>query len=617
MEFIIGCNYWASHAATEMWRNWNEDAIRGDLKVLSEHGIKYLRVFPLWRDFQPVIPCMGKRDEIWEFRLEGERPATNPDYLDEVMLERFDKFCDICDEFGIQLIVALITGFMSGRVFIPPVMFGKDIYADGMALLFQQRFVRGFVSRFKSRKTIHGWDLGNECSGMWPIKDRFTATNWIATIANAIRANDTEHCIYTGMHGIAVDETQSKWSIEGEAEFTDAITTHAYSYWIPCAGRDRISNFRTTMHAPYENKMFADIVNKPGLVEETGTIGHMCCNKELAAGFLRINLLSCYANGATGLMWWCANDQTNIDTIPHIWYMTEIELGMMDTERKPKPVLLEMKKFAEFLDGLDFELPKAREDAVCVLTKDQNQWEVGYVTYTLAKQADINLKFCFGEKSVPEADTYIIPSVVGDTVLKRESFDYIKDRVYNHGATMYISQDFGIIAGFNDLTGLEALDNGREKQSGTIDWDGERINYKRERTLFIRETEAEVLARDDKGMPAVTRHKFGKGYVIYVNFPLENMLREENGICDSNYYQVYKKAFADVLSKKYVTSGNKYVTVTEHESEDGIYCVALNHSNEPQKAQLNFNGCEADKIYRGNIEEIPPFEGVIVKIKKL
>ena len=54
MDFILGCNYWASNAGTEMWTNWDENAVRKDIKTLSEYGVKYLRVFPNWKYFQPA-----------------------------------------------------------------------------------------------------------------------------------------------------------------------------------------------------------------------------------------------------------------------------------------------------------------------------------------------------------------------------------------------------------------------------------------------------------------------------------------------------------------------------------------------------------------------------------
>ena len=31
MDFLIGCNYWASNAGTEMWRNFEPDIIDKEL----------------------------------------------------------------------------------------------------------------------------------------------------------------------------------------------------------------------------------------------------------------------------------------------------------------------------------------------------------------------------------------------------------------------------------------------------------------------------------------------------------------------------------------------------------------------------------------------------------
>lgn len=618
MEFLTGCNYWTTHKATEMWKDWDEGEVRKDLKALSENNVKYIRVFPLWRDFQPIIPCMKKRGHIVEFRLEGDRPAENRDYLDETMLARFDRFLDICDEFGIKVVVGLITGFMSGRLFIPSALFGKDLFKDEMALLFQQRFVRGFVTRFKDRTAVYAWDLGNECHGMGNIDNRFVASNWIGIISNAIRAADPKRPIISGMHGIGIDESESTWSIDGQAEFVDVITTHIYPYWTDCAGRDKIASFRASMHSTYETKMFSDLVDKPCLVEEIGTVGPNVCSEDVTADFLRISMLSNYANGAAGFMWWCSGDFTDVKTIPHAWYMTEVELGMMDTNRSPKPMLSEMKKLTEFLNSLDFELPKVKNDVVCVLTKDQKQWEIGYITHCLAKQSNLSLKFCFGEKQIPEADAYLIPSMFGDNIMCHESFDYITDRVYNHGATLYMSMDFSMVKKFADLTGNTVEDSGLIAQKGSFALSGKEIEYMRDRTYFIRAERAEVLAKDEDGTPIMTRAKYGKGTVVYLNFPLEKKLIAENNAFLKNNHEVYKEAFSELIAKKEIISENKYVCVTYHPSGDTAYCVALNHSPDTQKTELRLKpGWEIDKVYRGGVEELPPFDGAIFRIKKV
>ena len=97
-EFMLGCNYWASHAGTEMWKNWDEQQVDRDLNNLSEYGIKYLRVFPNWRDFQPVVPVYFAKGIIKEYMLDGCRQPENPWYLDEIMLGRFGKFCIIAEK---------------------------------------------------------------------------------------------------------------------------------------------------------------------------------------------------------------------------------------------------------------------------------------------------------------------------------------------------------------------------------------------------------------------------------------------------------------------------------------------------------------------------------------
>ena len=59
MEYMIGCNYWDSKSGTEMWLNWDEKSVDKDLTELEKYGTEYLRVFPNWRDFQPVHPQIG------------------------------------------------------------------------------------------------------------------------------------------------------------------------------------------------------------------------------------------------------------------------------------------------------------------------------------------------------------------------------------------------------------------------------------------------------------------------------------------------------------------------------------------------------------------------------
>lgn len=151
-EFFIGCNYWASHAGTNMWHDWSIETIEKDFKLLSEQKIKYLRIFPLWSDFQPIKMLRTCRGEEKEISMgENFLPLTEAGQagLDEVMLERFGVFCDLAQKYDLRLIVGLITGWMSGRLYVPELFEGVNVLTDARAIKWQIKFVKYMVKHFK------------------------------------------------------------------------------------------------------------------------------------------------------------------------------------------------------------------------------------------------------------------------------------------------------------------------------------------------------------------------------------------------------------------------------------------------------------------------------------
>ena len=53
-SFAIGVNYWDSRSGTDMWKNWDFETVDADFAALAAVGVKNIRVFPNWRDFQPI-----------------------------------------------------------------------------------------------------------------------------------------------------------------------------------------------------------------------------------------------------------------------------------------------------------------------------------------------------------------------------------------------------------------------------------------------------------------------------------------------------------------------------------------------------------------------------------
>ena len=140
---------------------------------------------------------------------------------------------------------------------------------------FQIKLVTGIVKRFKDKKAIYAWNLGNECNCMSPCESREEAFNWSSLIANTIRANDPSRMVISGMHGLVTEDTElNHWLISDQGEATDMLTTHPYAYFVPHCLMDPINSIRTLMHGATETRLYSDISKKPCLVEELGTLSH-------------------------------------------------------------------------------------------------------------------------------------------------------------------------------------------------------------------------------------------------------------------------------------------------------------------------------------------------------
>ena len=78
---------------------------------------------------------------------------------------------------------------------------------------------------------------------------------------------------------------------------------------------------------------------------------------------------------------------------------------------------------------------------------------------------------------------------------------------------------------------------------------------------------------------------------------------------------VYKQIFADKQSV--VAVDNKYLAVTEHETNDGIIAVIINYSGENQANNLTVsNNYVINEVVLGDIQNTAPFNATVIKLKK-
>ncbi len=583
MQFMLGCNYWDKEHGTDMWRFFDENVIRKDIKMLSENGVKYMRCFPNWRDFQPVNKIYAWRGEEKGYCDYEDRPLSNTLGIDYSQIDNFKKFAAICDEYGIKLIVSVVTGWMSGRQFWPKGLMGKNGITDPEVLMWTARFIKGFVEGVKSCKNIVMWDLGNESNCLGQVKNRYEAYVWTTYVRNAIYAADTTRPISSGMHGL--DTCESAWSIKDQGEITDYLTPHPYASRSINNDYEPVNRLRTTLLPTAQCMYYEALSGKPTILQEQGTFSQATANKDMSADFGRINILSSFVHGVKGWLWWCGPNHSNVNNTPYTWGMMERDLSLFELDGTPRPIAHTIKEIGEVLDALSFEeMPKRDIDAVCLLTAQPNRWNNASASFVLGKQAGIEVTFAEVSNvaeviNVPDSDLYIMPCIEGWEVVNQTALDKIYEKV-NDGATLYISYDGGDFFHFEERTGLRSNGIVRSRKQHTAAFDFGNISYYSEREIIIESVGAEALAYNEEGNIVLSCFNYGKGRVFFLNMPLERTLAVTYEAYNKDYYKIYKKFADNVLKNKIVISNNPEIGVTQHKVDDNNYIIAaLNYSD--------------------------------------
>ena len=619
-NYYIGVNYWDSKSGTDMWSHFDESVIEADLSALEKAGVSCLRIFPNWRDFQPVCKLYAWRGYFKEYRLTGDRFPENEYFIDPVMIERFLRFCDIAQKHGMELVVGVVTGWMSGRLFTPPALEGKNIISDPEALLWQTRFCRGFVSMVKHHSAIVAWELGNECNCLGTAASRAEAYNWTCAIRSAISLADPSRPVYSGMHGLESEEG-GIWAIEDQSELTDLMTCHPYPS--PTVGGDvgPADMMRTTIIPTAQLEYYSGISGKPAMIEEQGTFSDMLIRREGAAAFLRVNMMSGWANGSRGYFWWCGMEHLLLDQPPYSWSMIERQLGLLDLEREPKPVAREMKNTAAVLESLP-QLPPKQMDAVCILPREIRHWPSAAACYILGKQAGLEITMrtstqILRDSDLPKAEVYFVPTMTGWASLYKEAYQALLNRA-QEGASVYFSISTGQLVDFEKHFGLSSYGMMNAGSETLKFGDSLELPMQYDKKFMLRSIGAEVLATDSQGNIVLARHACGKGWIYYLGFPMEQMLWNQpmafSSAEDRDYARIYRIIGEKVLKSHPIQHTNRQVGMTLHPDGNGWYAVLVNYDNQMQDASITLNGNYSISTIYGRANAIEPCSMAVLRI---
>lgn len=643
-EFFVGVNYWASNAGIQMWNRWDEDCIKRDFDLLVEANIKVIRMFPLWSDFQPIENFRNGNGKIRIISNDGVKAIDSPEAragMNTEMVAKLDRFLEICEEKGIKVILGLVTGWMSGRVYAPHALDGLNLYTHPTALRWELRYVKYLVNRYKDSPAIVAWDLGNECNCFDHCPDADSAYTWASLISDAIRSIDSTKLVISGMHSL---KPEAVWNPMDQGETTDILCTHPYPAFTPLCDTDPVNRMKSANHAVAESVFYRGCGGKPCFAEEINVLGPMFANEEVTCANTDMQLFGLWAHNCLGFMWWCACNQSKLKDIPYDWTGLERELGLINADGTHVPMLDRMTAFTKFTESFG-KLPERIVDATCILLLTElradaggglithyDTWAQSYGTFLLAKQAGLDIEFMWHENELPDSGAYLVPGLQMYIEPTKRLWDDLMEKVEN-GATLYISMDGGMMSEFRDITGFEVVHKSRTTREHITELDGVKIGINSQYDMKLAVKTAKVLATNENGVPVFGVNEYGKGKVYFVSFIPENYAVSVPGFMDGDnvrdYYRIYK-AMNLRNPAKVASQDNPTIGMTEHIIDDASrYLLLINYEPEPQEAVVSISEYTATEIRSvdGNVElgasqkgefkvMLPANTGAVVKITK-
>ncbi|MER5183977.1 cellulase family glycosylhydrolase [Streptomyces sp. NPDC002896] len=580
----LGANYWSRTGGPLMWRSYDPDVVSEELRVLRDHGLNMTRSFYYWPDFMPT-------------------PYT----VDEEKCALFADFLDRHHELGMTTVPTFIVGHMSGENWDPSWRGGRDLYSDVWMVARQAWFAGQMVRRFKDHPAVAGWLVSNEM----PIygdrtQDREAVSSWAQIIADAVRAagGTQPFSLGEGAWGRENTGNENGFSVRYTAEICDFLGPHVY----------RMEDDPVRQHhaAAWVCELTGTF-GRPVVLEEFGVSSDFVSGPN-AAHYYRQVLHNSLLAGATGWIAWNNTDYDNLKhQPPYLHHAFEMHFGLTDAKGAAKPQLRELKEFAELLEKVDFGRTRRADTDTAVVISSYLDTEYPFTrpedadhVYRTARQAWVAGRLAGLAPAVTresddlpgEARLYLVPST---KQLLSPTWYELEDRART-GATVYVSYCPGYhdeqrgpwYAHLNEMFGVEhqleyGLVDPIEDDEVTFTFirpfgnlsQGARLTFRAAGTensrvfLPVEPTDAEVLAVDTHGRPALLLRRVGEGSVILSTYPLEHMAAVTPRVNPEDGVTLYDALGTHAQVRRPVTVADPRVVVDRLEHEDGRVFVWL------------------------------------------
>ncbi|OLL76239.1 hypothetical protein Ae168Ps1_4644c [Pseudonocardia sp. Ae168_Ps1] len=580
----LGVNYWSRQGGPFMWRDYDGEFVATELRQLREHGITLTRSFLFWPDVMPAEST-----------------------LDEAILAHYDDFLERHRALGMTTIPTFIVGHMSGQNWAPSWRRGRDVFTDASFVEQQRWYVRQLAGRWRDHPAIAGWLLSNEIpiyadprSGGVGTLDSDSVTAWARDLIGEIRDAGAPQPVSVGDGGWGIEVTgcDNGFRLRELASSVDFHGPHVYA-----SANDQV---RQHLHAAFVCELL-DIGGLPVVMEEFGVTDEYVSEVN-AAHFYRQFLHTTLLAGATGWIPWNNTDYDDLaDREPYVHHPFEMHFGLTDRNGRPKAQLAEVRAFSEVLRRTDAARLQRPDTDIAVVVSSFLEAEYPFTVpadassvveatrqaYIASREADLPAGLARELDGLPDdCRLYVIPSakqLLGPTWSRlRELADagatvYASYFVGEHGSQRgswwpCLDETFGVLKqlryGLVDAIEDDEVEFVIQRPFGHLS-PGDRLRFRvggrgdSAAFLPVEPDDAEVIAVDGHGPPALLRHRVGRGALVLCTYPLEHLAACTPHANPEDTWQVYSALAAEAGVTPPVTVADPNVLASVLDHEDG------------------------------------------------
>ncbi len=527
--FLLGVNYWSRAGGPRMWERFDEGAVKAELSQMARVGLNTCRSFAFIPTFMP------------------QPPAVNGAAVD-----RMKRFFDLCQQGGMTTIPSALVGHMSGENYDFPGQAGRCTYTDPEVLSWQQSMMEAVAGAGADHAAVVAYLVSNEMPLWGGRSDPDKVLSWARAMREAMERRDHERPFGIGDGVMNLKGGQNGFDLRTLRPVIDIVGPH--TYYTDC------DPMRQALNAEYCIRSVTHF-GLPVVFEEFGC-SSVQVSEQNQARYYREVLHSCLGTGIAGALGWCFTDFDLLDDPPYSHHAFELGFGITRADGSEKPVCDELRKVHAFIDAVGYpDMEPPRPAAAIIVpsyfnTKYPFSWEdrdrmrrVLLQAYVLCAKAGLETELIPEGSDLSPYSLVLLPAT--QKLLSptwRDLMAYVRG-----GGTVYwsyFSGDYSWHQGawchdFEALTGCrhqlrygcyDLPDEDCRLHGPDIDLHTSTVvgdPYPRA-YLPVDPVDADLLACDGRGHPALTVKKHGGGRVFFLNHPWEYYLSQQADVNETD-----------------------------------------------------------------------------------